>query len=66
MQTTTKCGTIEVKSGWLTCPVCHRNKKLLRIDQSTEARGLPVFCRDCKHESILDISRGQRVELRSP
>lgn len=66
MQTTAKCGTIEVKNGWLTCPVCHRNKKLLRIDRDTEASGLPVFCRDCKHESILDISRGQRVELRSP
>lgn len=66
MQTTSKCGTIEVKNGWLACPVCNRNKKLLRIDRNTEARGLPVFCRDCKHESILDISRGQRVELRSP
>ena len=66
MQTTTKCGTIEVKNGWLTCPVCHRNKKLLRIDQSTEARGLPVYCRDCKAEIILDIARGQSVERRSP
>ena len=66
MQTESKCGTIEVKNGWLTCPVCHRNKKLLRIDCNTEAKGLPVFCRDCRHESILDISRGQRVEHRSP
>lgn len=66
MQSTAKYGTIEVKNGWLTCPVCNRNKKLLRIDRDTEAKGLPVYCRDCKHESILDISRGQRVELRSP
>ena len=53
-----------VKDGWLTCPVC-RNKRLLRIEEETEAHDLPVYCRDCKTEIILDITRGRSVERRS-
>lgn len=57
---------IKIKDGWITCPVCNRNRRLLRIDDETEARCLPVYCRDCKTEIILDIARGQSVERRSP
>lgn len=32
----------------------------------TEASGLPVYCRDCKTEIILDIERGRSVKRRSP
>ena len=53
-----------VKDGWITCPVC-RNKRLLRIEEVTEAHDLPVYCRDCKTEIILDITRGRSVERRS-
>jgi len=59
-------GKIRVTNGWITCPVCKRNKRLLRIEPETEAKGLPVYCKDCKTEIILDISRGQSVERRSP
>ncbi|MBQ7778374.1 MAG: hypothetical protein IJ396_05645 [Oscillibacter sp.] len=57
---------LTVKDGWIACPNCRRNKRLLRIEADTEARGLPVYCRDCKAEIILDIARGQSVERRSP
>ena len=57
---------VTVKDGWITCPNCRRNKRLLRITDTTEAKRLPVFCRDCKTEIILDIARGQSVERRSP
>ena len=53
-----------VKDGWITCPVC-RNKRLLRIEEETEAHDLQVYCRDCKTEIILDITRGRSVERRS-
>lgn len=53
-----------VKDGWISCPVC-RNKRLLRIEEETEAHDLPVYCRDCKTEIILDITRGRSVERRS-
>lgn len=53
------------KDGFIACPRCLRNKRLQRIPHDMEAQGLPVYCRDCKSEMILDIARGQRVELRS-
>lgn len=55
-----------VRDGWIVCPVCRKNRRLLRIDDSTEAVGLPVYCKDCKNEIILDIRRGRSVERRSP
>lgn len=59
-------GTLSIKDGWITCPVCRRNRRLLRITPDTQADCLPVFCRDCKTEIILHIERGQSVERRSP
>ncbi|MEY8385970.1 cysteine-rich KTR domain-containing protein [Oscillospiraceae bacterium 38-13] len=52
-------GKVNVKNGWVTCPVCNRNHRLLRINEDTEAKGLPVYCRCCKAEVILNIGRGQ-------
>ena len=66
LQSSPGCGTLKVTNGWIACPLCRRNKRLLRIDPETEAKGLPVYCRDCKREIILDIARGQSVERRSP
>ena len=66
MQSASVSVKLIVKDGWVTCPVCLRNKRLLRITPDTEATALPVFCRDCKTELILDIARGQSVERRSP
>lgn len=61
-----KRGKLTVKDGWVTCPVCKRNRHLIRIEPETVAKELPVFCRDCKSEIILNIDRGQSVERRSP
>jgi len=66
LQATEKRDTLVVKNGWLTCPVCRRNRRLMRIAFDTEARNLHVYCTDCKTELILDIARGQSVERRSP
>ena len=54
-----------VKDGWLTCPSCRRNKRLLKIDPDTKAERLRVYCRDCKTEHIVDIDEGQCFESRS-
>lgn len=64
MQTDARCGKLIVRNGWIICPVCG-NKRMFRLDEETEARKLPVYCRDCKTEFILDITRGQSVERRS-
>lgn len=56
---------LTVMAGYLVCPVCHRNRRLAKIRSDTEGINIPVFCRDCKHEIIIDISRGQCFESRS-
>lgn len=51
--------------GYLVCPRCRRNKHLLKLSAETEARGLIVYCRDCKTEFKINISQGQCYESRS-
>ena len=66
MQMTAQYGKLlTVRNGWLTCPVCRRNKKLMKILPDTTARRVSVYCRDCKTEIILDIDKGQCFESRS-
>lgn len=66
LQSETKSVKLAVTSdGFLACPRCLRNKRLQRIPVDMEAQGLPVYCRSCKSEMILDIAKGQRVQLRS-
>lgn len=66
MQSERKAGKLVTKDGWLTCPECGRNHRLLRITDATEANSLPVYCRTCRREIILDIARGQSVKRQSP
>ena len=64
MHSGARCGIMVTDKGWVACPICKRNKRLLRTTPQTVARHLPVYCYDCRTEIILDIE-GQRVELRS-
>ncbi len=66
LQRSPQCGKLVVKDGWVTCPVCKRNHRLIRVEPETEARGLPVYCRTCRSEIVLNIDRGQSVERQSP
>lgn len=61
-----KTDKLTVKDGWITCPECRRNHRLMRIIDETQAENLPVYCRDCKKTVVLNIARGQSVERRSP
>ncbi len=65
MQVNTKSAKLIVKDGWISCPVCGRNHRLLRITDETEAYGLPVYCRTCRSELILNIEKGQSVKRQS-
>jgi acetyl-CoA carboxylase beta subunit len=64
LQTMMKSGKLMVKDGWLKCPSCR--KRLLRVEQSTAAKNLIVFCRNCKRTVTVDIDRGQCFESQSP
>ncbi len=66
LQKSSERGKLTVKDGWVTCPICKRNHRLLRVGPETEATGLPVFCRTCRSEVILNIERGQSVKRQSP
>ena len=59
------CDKLTVKDGWLQCPVCRRNRRLMRVRPDTEGQRIPVYCRDCKTELIIDIREGQCFESRS-
>ena len=54
-----------VRDGYLVCPHCGRNRRLIRVRPDTRAEGLQVYCRDCKTETIVDIEKGQCFESRS-
>ena len=67
MQTNKNHGKLlTVKDGYLVCPICRRNKRVMRINPDTVATRVVAYCRDCKTESIVDIDRGQCFESRSP
>ena len=53
---------LTVEDGYLICPACRRNRKLLPVSPSTEARCLEVWCRTCKRRIKLDIVQGQCFE----
>ena len=42
---------------WVVCPVCRRGK-MLKLTEATRAQGLVLFCRQCKHESMVEIGPG--------
>lgn len=64
MQNAKKPDKLVVTNGWINCPGCGRH--LLRITAETEARMLPVLCRGCRQETILDIDRGLSARRLSP
>lgn len=53
LQNTGMCGKLVVKDGWAMCPVCGR--KLIKLLPGTSIRLLPVKCKHCKQESIVNI-----------
>lgn len=56
---------LTVRNGWLVCPICRQNRKLLQIAPETRAKNLILFCRMCKNECEVDIDEGQCFESRS-
>ncbi len=63
MHNIASCGKmLTVRNGWLCCPNCCRNNRMLRILPDTTAHRVQVFCRTCKAEIIVDIDKGECFE----
>lgn len=56
---------LTVKGGYLVCPTCRRNKRVMRVPQDAVATRVVAYCRDCKREHIVDMEQGQCFESRS-
>ena len=52
-------------AAWVKCPICRRGK-LLRLTEGARARELVLFCRSCKHESVVDIVAGGNQQQQFP
>ena len=53
---------LTVNAGYLVCPACRRNRRLIQVCPDTRAERLRVYCRACKTELIVDIEQGQCFE----
>lgn len=62
-RTTEREVTCRVTEGgaWVLCPVCRRGK-VLKLTVETRAQGLVLYCRNCKHESVVEIAPGGRAD----
>lgn len=56
---------LSIVGGYLICPRCFRNRKLLRVRSDTVGKNIEVYCRDCKSKILIDIIEGRSFESRS-
>ena len=63
MQSSPKRGKLlPVTDGWLACPRCQRNRRLMRVNPDTYGRNIQLYCRICKSEIIVNIDKGECFE----
>ena len=48
--------------GWLTCPRCRKNKRLMKVRPDTQGSRMIAYCRVCKNEILIDVNRGACFE----
>ena len=66
LQITTESGKLmTVTDGYLACPICRRNRRMMKVDPDTEGRGIVAYCRVCKTEHKINIVQGQSFKSQS-
>lgn len=66
MTNSKKSVNLPVKDGFLICPRCHRDRKIVKVSPDTVAKNLEVMCKFCKYKFAVDIIAGQSFESQSP
>jgi len=54
--------TIVARAGWITCPACGK-KKLIPITATTRAKNLPIHCKLCGWDGLLNIAEPEPLSL---
>ena len=54
LHTAHACDRINANKERVVCPICHK-QTLLFLLPGTEAKSLPVWCKRCNREIVLDI-----------
>lgn len=54
MQNLNECGKIGTNKRRVVCPIC-RKQTLLFVMANTQAKNLPVWCKRCNREIVLNI-----------
>ena len=50
---------LQVKNGYLVCPVCRRQKHLQKVNGNEYIRNAELFCNSCKSKVYVDIIGGK-------
>lgn len=53
---------LTVRNGYLECPSCRRNRRMMQVLPDAEGRRIVAYCRICKTEHIVDIVKGECFE----
>lgn len=59
----TKPSKISLRDGYVVCPVC--DSKVQRILPNTSAVNLPIYCRRCKLQHVVNIEADRALEART-
>lgn len=56
-----KSAIIQVKNGWIKCPICGDNRlKMIRPDEDADL--VYIHCRRCKNDIPLTLKQGQSFQ----
>ncbi len=58
-----KNAKISADNKWLLCPIC--GQKVMKLLPSTTATNLPIYCKRCKQETVMNITQSQSLRARA-
>lgn len=58
------CGILRIQNGWAVCPVCGW-ARMMRVEPDTQAKRLPVYCKRCHNETIVNIEPESQCQCAS-